>query len=160
MRYCFVVFVLVVGVSSAFSQTSSFSYKGKPISPEALKPFLPGMESGDTIRPQSVNLGDFKREVVVDTFKGEIFYRCYVEYGEIISYKVFQKISGDRFVVRAYSTGGTLTMPYVFIFKIVGDELVKVGWFIAEPLYKNPQTTLRIKGGVITNGSIRYKIPE
>ena len=160
MRYYFAVFILMVGVSSAFSQTSSFSYKGKPISPEALKPFLPGMESGDTIRPQSVNLNDFKREVVVDTFKGEIFYRCYLEYDDVIFYSLFQKISGDRFIVKVYSRGGTLTIPYVFVLKVLGDKLVKVGWFTAEPLYKNPQTTLSIKDNVITNGSIRYKIPE
>lgn len=161
MRKLFIALSLLITTCSVFCQTSTFSYKGKPVSPEALKPFLPGMESGDTIRPQSVNLGDFKREVVIDTFKGETIYRCYLEYGEIISYKAFQKISGDRFIVKVYySTGGTLTIPFVFVLKVVEDKLVKVGWFTAEPLYKNPQTTLSIKDNVITNGSIRYKIPE
>jgi hypothetical protein len=57
-----------------------------------------------------------------------------------------------------HNTGGTFTMPYIFVFKVEGDYLIKVAMFDTEPQYLNP--TIILKDDVIYTGARVYRIPK
>ena len=147
---------------------SSFTYNGKRITPEALLPFIPGMESDDTIRPWIINLKDsiFKREVKLDTNNLNTGWAsCEIDYDSFqpgyIAYKVIGRTKQGDFVLLVYQNGGgTLTFPYVYIVKLEGDKIIRTGNFSAEPLYQYPDEPIEIRGNEIINGKIHYTIPK
>jgi hypothetical protein len=168
----FILVFLVMSISGDAQSISSsiqnlhpqFKYKNQPISPEALLPFLPGMEGDDTIRPWVISLKDSVYTMKVDT--GAIgWYSCAYDCGSFdpcyIGYKIIQEIKDERLVLWVYwNGGGTLTFPYIFILSLRDDKIIRVGNFLAEPTWKNPNQTIEIKGNKIINGEIHYTIPN
>lgn len=145
---------------------ATFTYNNKLIRPETILPFLPDMESDDTIRPWVVNLKDSsnKREAKLDTISNTSAF-AYIDYGGFqqgyISYKVVAKTNDNKFIVLVYwNGGGTLTFPFVFVFRVTDEKLYRLGNFLAEPLYINPDETIEVKGNEIINGEIHYTIPN
>lgn len=149
---------------------ATFTYNGKPISPEALYPFLPlDFERGDTLPVVWVNLKDSVYKWPVETSRGNIF-RVYMktrevmegtayEVQDIVTYTIVGKTSDNKFVLDvSHNTGGSFTMPYIFVFKVVGNKLLKVAMFDAEPQYLNP--TIILKDDVIYTGDKVYPIPK
>lgn len=141
---------------------AGFVYNGKPVSPEALIPFLPDLERGDTVLLGRVNLKELesKSRLMIDTIGSQIRYRSYYNGGSI-AYQIAASISKNRYVLKVYeSGGGSFTMPYVFIVKVEGNDLVKIGYFVPEPQYLDPSFTIEVNDNEIIDGTIRYKIPD
>ena len=186
MKTLFTIFIIVTSLLHCYAQdgkeqvfevkkpvpaaSATFTYKGKHISPEALFPFLPiDFVQGDTLPISKVNLRDSIYTRSVDSISENVFrvnimrmedfdgYRLEVQH--LISYRIIGKTSTNQFVLDIrHNTGGTFTMPYIFVFKVEGDYLVKVAMFDAEPQYLNP--TIILKDDVIYTGARVYRIPK
>lgn len=137
----------IFNVKRRSEASATFTYNGLPVSPLALYPFLPGMEVGDTIRPMVIKLQGKLDSVDIDTFDGYLITRIEQDgYQESIAYKIVGKTDDNKFVLDVrYNGGGTITFPYIFVFKIVADELVKVALFDAVPAYLQP-ANITLKG--------------
>lgn len=150
----------VFNIKRRIDASATFTYSGLPISPLALLPFLPGMDAGDTIRPWVIKLQGRIDSNDIDTSGG--YYRTWIQqdgYEEMIAYKIVGKTDDNKFVLDVrYNEGGTLTFPYIFVFKLVGDELIKVVLFDAVPAYLQP-ATITLKGNKILTGKFVYTIP-
>jgi hypothetical protein len=114
-KYLALVFVGMCIATGCYAQYgASFFYHSKPITPEAILPFLPGMDAGDTVRPAFINLKDsvYRREVVTDTTR-KGWFRCNIDYRAnetgFIDYKIIGHTRDNKFVLLVYWNGGNYT---------------------------------------------------
>lgn len=151
--------------------SATFTYKGKPVSPEALLPFLLiDWEQGGILPITAINLKDSTYKWPVDSLSPTRF-RVHIVHENIlagttyaveeyISYEIIGKTDDNKFVLDVRENGGgSLTYPYLFVFKIVGDELIKVAMFDAEAAYLQPVKVF-LQGNKILSGSNVYTIPD
>ena len=110
---------------------TTFSYKGKLISPEALMPFFPNLETGKSADTIDLSTFILKYPLRIDSpitnFPPEFGYTdaekemlrhrklsisCDFDYGESASYSVIGKLNDRKFVIKAFfSGGGTFRYP-------------------------------------------------